>query len=90
VRGVLRDAMFQGKGQTNFHYSQISRHFPLVRVVDVRLIKSNALRSEEGKVSGSGLCYEKSEEVGLRTQDAFWPAPRLTLCCLGTEPCSGS
>jgi hypothetical protein len=54
------------------------------------LIKGNALESEEGKVSGSGLCYEKRAKVWLRTQDAFRMAPHLTACCLCTEPCPGS
>lgn len=85
MRGAVRGTTFQGKGQMNFHYSQIYRYFPLVLLVKVRVIKSNALESEEGRVSGSGLCYEKREEVALRT-----PATRLTLCYLGTEPCSGS
>jgi hypothetical protein len=52
-----------GKEKRNFHDSQISRNFPLVLLVEVRLIKGNALGNEEGKVSGSGLCYEKREEV---------------------------
>jgi hypothetical protein len=52
-----------GKGKRNFHDSQISRHFPLVLLLEVRLIKGNALESEEGKVSGSGLCYEKRAKV---------------------------
>lgn len=70
MRGVVRNATFQGKGQRNFHYSQISRHFPRVLLVKVRVIKSNALESEEGRVSGSGLCYEKKKlDLGHRPLD---------------------
>jgi hypothetical protein len=61
--GESRDTTFQGKVQRNFHYSQISRHFPLVPLVKVCLIKSNAVGNEEGEVSGMDFVMRRGKKL---------------------------
>jgi hypothetical protein len=50
------------RGQSDFPALNVPRQYPLVLLVEVCLREGEALGIEEGKVLGSGLCYEERRE----------------------------
>jgi hypothetical protein len=51
------------RGTTTFSVLKVPRQWPIVLLVEVCLREGKAVRSENGKRSECGLCYEQRREV---------------------------